>query len=55
MVFRYAITVGKAERDLASDLFGALETPKVQNFASVTEPTAVAPLLRALWGRRPHS
>ncbi|NIK63492.1 integrase [Xanthomonas arboricola] len=50
MVFRYAITVGKAERDPASDLFGALETPKVQNFASLTEPTAVAPLLRALWG-----
>ncbi|MCT8357470.1 tyrosine-type recombinase/integrase [Xanthomonas citri] len=50
MVFRYAITVGKAERDPASDLFGALETPKVQNFASLTEPTEVAPLLRALWG-----
>ncbi|MCC4619903.1 integrase arm-type DNA-binding domain-containing protein [Xanthomonas cassavae] len=50
MVFRYAITVGKAERDPAADLFGALETPKVQNFASLTEPAAVAPLLRALWG-----
>nr|WP_306345530.1 site-specific integrase [Xanthomonas bromi] len=50
MVFRYAITVGKAERDPASDLFGALETPKVRNFASLTEPTDVAPLLRALWG-----
>ncbi|MCC8632726.1 tyrosine-type recombinase/integrase, partial [Xanthomonas vesicatoria] len=50
MVFRYAITVGKAERDPAADLFGALETPKVQNFASLTEPTDVAPLLRALWG-----
>jgi len=50
MVFRYAITVGKAERDPAADLSGALETPKVQNFASLTEPAAVAPLLRALWG-----
>ncbi|KER81517.1 tyrosine-type recombinase/integrase [Xanthomonas arboricola] len=50
MVFRYAITVGKAERDPAADLFGALETPKVRNFASLTEPAAVAPLLRALWG-----
>jgi integrase len=50
MVFRYAITVGKAERDPASDLSGALETVKVQNFASLTEPAAVAPLLRALWG-----
>ncbi len=50
MVFRYAITVGKAERDPAADLSGALETPKVQNFASLTEPASVAPLLRALWG-----
>jgi integrase len=50
MIFRYAITVGKAERDPAADLSGALETPKVQNFASLTEPSEVAPLLRALWG-----
>ncbi|WP_430523615.1 phage integrase central domain-containing protein, partial [Xanthomonas codiaei] len=27
MVFRYAITVGKAERDPAADLFEALEPP----------------------------
>ncbi|WP_374728867.1 phage integrase central domain-containing protein [Xanthomonas hortorum] len=28
MVFRYAITVGKAERGPAADLFGALETQR---------------------------
>lgn len=30
-IFRYAIAIGKAERDIAADLKGALKTRKVQN------------------------
>jgi integrase len=50
MVFRYAIATGRAERNPATDLIGALESPRTQHFASLTEPAEVAPLLRALWG-----
>lgn len=50
MVFRYAIATGRAERNPAVDLIGALEAPQTKHFASLTEPSAVAPLLRAIWG-----
>lgn len=50
MVFRYAIATGRAERNPATDLIGALEPPQTTHFASLTEPSDVAPLLRALWG-----
>lgn len=50
MVFRYAIATGRAERNPATDLIGALEPPQTTHFASLTEPSEVAPLLRALWG-----
>jgi integrase len=50
MVFRYAIRTGKAERNPAADLKGALSTPETSHFASVTDPAHIGPLLRALWG-----
>jgi len=50
MVFRYAIATGRAERNPATDLIGALESPHIEHFASLTEPAEVIPLLRALWG-----
>ncbi len=49
-VFRYAIATGRAERDVAGDLRGALEPKHTKHFASVTEPAKVAELLRALDG-----
>ena len=49
-VFRYAIATGRAERNPAADLLGALSQPQGEHFASVTEPAQVAPLLRALHG-----
>lgn len=49
-VFRYAIITGKAERNPATDLKGALQSPKTQHFASITEPAKVAGLLRSIWG-----
>lgn len=47
-VFRYAIATGRAERDVGSDLRGALPPARHTHFASVTDPTEVAALLRAL-------
>ncbi|MDA1305363.1 MAG: integrase arm-type DNA-binding domain-containing protein, partial [Nitrospirae bacterium] len=49
-VFRYAVATGRAVRDPSGDLRGALPSAKGKHFASVTEPTQVAELLRALDG-----
>lgn len=49
-VFRYAIATGRAERNAAADLIGALAPPEGRHFASLTEPDEVAPMLRALHG-----
>ncbi|MGD0275359.1 MAG: integrase arm-type DNA-binding domain-containing protein [Syntrophales bacterium] len=47
-VFRYAVATGRAERDPASDLKGALPTVQTINRAAITEPAKVAELLRAI-------
>jgi integrase len=49
-VFRYAVATGRAERDISSDLRGALAPAQHTHFASITEPTEIAGLLRALDG-----
>lgn len=49
-VFRYAIATGRAERDPAQDLRGALPPAKETHFAAVTEPKQVGELLRAIDG-----
>jgi integrase len=49
-VFRYAVATGRAERDVSADLRGALPAARHTHFASVTEPSEVAALLRALDG-----
>ncbi len=49
-VFRYAIATGRAERNPAPDLKGALSQPDGGHFASVTDPVDIAPMLRALYG-----
>ena len=45
-VFRYAIATGRAERDTAADLRGALSPVKSGNFASITDPKTIGILLR---------
>jgi integrase len=50
MIFRYAIATGRASRDIALDLRGALTTPKVKHRAAITEPGEVGALLRAIEG-----
>ena len=49
-VFRYAIATGRAKYNPAGDLHGALPPVKGKHFASVTEPTQVGEVLRALDG-----
>lgn len=49
-VFRYAIATGRAERDPTADLRGALAPIVVTNRAALTDPRAVAALLRAIDG-----
>ncbi len=47
-VFRYAIVTGRAERDPASDLVGALPKVKVKSFATITDPKEIDALLRCI-------
>jgi integrase len=47
-VFRYAIATGRAERNPAADLAGALEQPRTTHLAALTEPAKIAGLLRAI-------
>jgi integrase len=49
-VFRFAIATGRAERDAAADLRGALTAPTVAHRPAVTKPQQVAALLRAIAG-----
>ena len=47
-VFRYATATGRAERDPAADLRGALAPATPSHRAAVTDPSKVAGLLRAI-------
>ncbi len=52
-VFRYAIATGKADRDVTTDLRGALIVPQVTHRAAITEPKELGKLMRAIheWER----
>lgn len=54
MVFRYAVATGRAERDPAADLRGALPPIKVTHHPALTEPKDVAALLKAIDGYEGH-
>jgi len=47
-IFRYAIATGRAERDISSDLKGALPPAKVKHHPSITDPKKIGELLRAI-------
>ena len=47
-VFRYGIATGRAERDPAADLKGALPPARVKHHPSITEPAKVGALMRAI-------
>lgn len=53
-IFRYGVAVGLAERDVTSDLRGALaEIPK-SHFAAITEPKQAGELMRSIYGYTGH-
>jgi len=45
-IFRYAIATCRGERDTAADLRGALPPARGSNFATITDPTAIAVMVR---------
>ncbi|MCZ6873077.1 MAG: integrase arm-type DNA-binding domain-containing protein [bacterium] len=47
-IFRYAIVTGRAERDVAADLRGALEPVRKKHLAAIVEPKRVGELLREI-------
>ena len=49
-IFRYTIATGRAKRNPASDLRGALPPVKGGHFASITKPDGIGELLRAIDG-----
>ncbi|MEI7636337.1 MAG: integrase arm-type DNA-binding domain-containing protein [Syntrophus sp. (in: bacteria)] len=53
-VFRYAVATGRAERDPAAALRGAVPQPNEKHLAAITDPKEVAPLLRAINGYQGH-
>ncbi|HEX3837816.1 MAG TPA: integrase arm-type DNA-binding domain-containing protein [Steroidobacteraceae bacterium] len=49
-IYRYAISSGRAERDITADLRGALAPATTKNRAAITDPAQVGALLRAIDG-----
>ena len=49
-IFRYAVATGRAERDPAADLRGALPPTQKKHLPAITDPKKVAGLLRAIDG-----
>ena len=47
-VFRYSVATGRADRDVAADLKGALPPVSKKHHPSITEPAKVGGLLRAI-------
>ncbi len=50
MIFRYAISTGRAERNPAQDLIGSLPPVKEKHLAAIIEPKQVGELLQAIEG-----
>ena len=49
-IFRYAVAVGLAERDVTSDLRGAIAAIPESHFSAITEPKQAAELMRSIFG-----
>lgn len=47
-VWRYAVSTGRAERDIAVDLKGALTPYRGKHFAAITDPVKLGELVRAI-------
>jgi len=49
-VFRFAMITGRASHNPAGDLVGALQQSKTRHLASITDPSRIGELLRAIHG-----
>jgi len=49
-IFRYAIATGRAERDPAADLRGALKSTRKTHYPTIIEPAKIAELMRDIEG-----
>jgi integrase len=49
-IFRYAVATGRADRDPCGDLRGAIPPAKVRHHPTITEPSKIGELLRAIDG-----
>jgi len=49
-IFRYGVATGRAVRDPAADLRGALPPVRVQHFAALTDPKAIGDLIPRVTG-----
>jgi integrase len=47
-VFRYGIATGRADRDVAADLRGALTSPKPKHHPAILDPKGIGALIRAI-------
>lgn len=47
-ILRYGVATGRAERDVAADLRGALPPVRNRNFPTITDPLEIGALLRAI-------
>jgi len=56
-IFRYAVAVGLAERDVTTDLRGALASIPESHFAAITEPKKAGELMRSIfdYGGHPYT
>ena len=53
-IFRYAVAIGAAERDITQDLKGSLAKAAPSHFAAITEPKLLGDLLRSISGYSGH-
>ena len=53
-IFRYAVAVGLAERDVTTDLRGALAVIPESHFAAITEPKQAGELMRSIFNYTGH-
>lgn len=53
-IFRYAVAVGLTERDVTTDLRGALAAIPKSHFAAITEPKQAGELMRSIFDYRGH-
>jgi len=49
-IFRYGIATGRADRDVAADLQGALTSPKPKHHPAILDPKKIGALIRAIRG-----